>query len=256
MSSLLTFTPGNHSYWLADKDTGKKQRVPSVSALKKTLHTFDGERWYIAETAAVAADHFDELAGLAPTSRRDRIKSLALEAVAQPREFGTAVHHYVERLWTGEPVDVPEEYAAHVTAAADWFTGNSVGIIHAETMGWAGPGFMGESPMAGTIDMVVRHPRLGVGVFDLKTWQASRAGTPRPAEWAFQLAAYAQMEHLVVDGNDMPMPVVDWLGVLHVGPTGADLWTVPRDSRSYAEQQVEAARFLKAQPKPTMEKTA
>lgn len=252
--SRLSFSEGNHSYWLRDDD-GKKRRVPSVSSLKKTLHQFDGERWYINEAATAAADAWAELADLPATSRQARIVQLAQAAIAQPREFGTAVHDYVEQLWAGEPVQVGDTYAAHVTAAAEWFNTERVGIVHAEALAWAEAGDFGQSAMAGRVDMIVRHPAWGLGLLDLKTWQAGRSGQPRTAEWAFQLAAYSQMEFIVTDG-DQPFPTISWCGVLHVGPSGADLYRLGAADWEAANEQVDAARVLKALTKPSMEKQA
>ena len=51
MSTRLTFYPGNHTYRLLDPATGKRPLVPSVSALKKTLHTFDNDTWKTGQVA-------------------------------------------------------------------------------------------------------------------------------------------------------------------------------------------------------------
>lgn len=251
--SRLSFIEGNHTYWLADAGSGKKQRVPSVSSLKKTLHQFDGERWYISETAAAVTAALGDLVDLPPTYRHEKIVALAQAAIAQPRQFGTQVHAYVEQLWAGEAVVVPDEFAGHVTAAAEWFKRHEVGIIHAEALAFAEAGDFGQSPMAGRVDMIVRHPAWGVGLLDLKTWQAGRSGQAKAAEWAFQLAAYSQMEYLVNDGDE-PFPLVQWCGVLHVGPTGADLYRLGAADWARANDQVDAARVLKALPKPKMQK--
>lgn len=255
MSTRLTYSPGNHTYFLADEQ-GKKRRVPSVSSLKKCLHSFEGERWHIDETAGAVTDRWDELADVAPPLRREEILRLGLAAVAVPRDFGTAVHHYCEQLWTGEQVEVPERYAAHVQAVAEWFRRERVRVAYAERLCWADAGDFGEGPMAGRFDLIVEHPTWGLGLLDLKSWQAGRSGKAKPAEWAFQLAAYAAMEWMVADGDDTPFPAVRWCGILHVGPTGAVLYTLPPDDWKRANDQVDAARALKALPAPTMEKNA
>jgi len=250
MTSRLTFSEGNHTYWLAD-EAGKKRRAPSVSALKRCLHQFGGDRWYIGETAAAVADHWPELHELPPPSRRDEIVRLGMTAVGAPADFGRAVHHYCEQMWTGEPVEVPDLYAGHVQAVADWFRANVAGVLQAERMCWAGPGDSGESPMAGRFDLIIRTDQ-GVGLLDLKSWQAGRSGQPKPAEWAFQLAAYAGMEHMVIDDEDTPMPHIDWCGVLHVGPGTARLYTLPEPDRDRAWEQVQETRALKNLPGPKM----
>ena len=251
MPSRLSFTPANHTYWLAD-DTGKRKRIPSVSSLKKTLHTFDNDTWKAQQIADATTEDWDRIHALPPTSRAAAIKETGLRRLAEAREFGTAVHAYAEQLWTGQPVEVPGGYRAHIQGLAEWWTTRQIRLQAAELLCWAGPGDLGEGPMAGRVDLIIEHPQLGTGLVDLKTWRAGSTGTPRGDEWAFQLAAYAQMEHAVIDGEDKPFPILQWLGVLHVGPSGTTLFTVPETDWRHANDQVDAARVLKALPKPKM----
>ena len=247
----LTYSDGNHSYWLADP-AGKKRRVPSVSALKKTLHQFGGERWYIGQAARAVADDWDALNALTPAEREDAIRRAAEQRIAAPRQLGTAIHDACATLWSGQPMPVADSIRGHVQAIADWWNSQRVRLIAAEALCWVDADDYGAGAAAGRLDLLVEHPTKGVGLLDLKTWQAGSAGTPRGPEWAFQLAAYADMDWLVVDDVDTPMPHVDWCGVLHVGPPGAVLHTLPKVSRAAAVDQVLTARTLKSLPKPTM----
>jgi hypothetical protein len=250
----LTFTEGGfgRTYWLASPDTGKRRRVPSVSALKNTLHAFGGEGWYLQQAAQAAALAWDDIAAAAPTMREQMILHEATRRVRWPAEFGTAVHHYAEQLWTGEPIDVPEEYLGHVRSVADWWNGEQVALVAAERMVWADDDDLGAGPCAGRLDLIVKHPDRGTGLLDLKTWTSRSAGSPRLEEWAFQLTAYAQMDYIVIDEDDQDMPTIDWVGVLHVGPPGAVLYTLPDRDRQIAADQVLCARSLKALPRPKM----
>lgn len=252
MTSRLTFNEGNHVYWLADPATGKKRRVPSVSALKNTLHAFGGERWYLQMASQAGAQAWEDIARQAPTMREAMLYDEGLKRVSWPREFGTAVHHYAEQLLTGEPVEVPEMYAGHVRAIADWWNAEGVALVGAERMCWADDDELGAGPYAGRFDLIVKHPDKGIGLLDIKTWTSRSAGTPRPEEWAFQLAAYSAMEWLVVDDEDVAMPEIDWCCVLHVGPSGAVPYTLSDRDRQLAADQVMCARSLKALPKPKM----
>lgn len=247
----LTFREGNHSYWLSD-DAGKRRRVPAVSALKKTLHTFDNDNWKAGQIADAIAEDWDTIAGRAPVLRAAAMKDAGLRRLAEARQFGTAVHSYAEQMWNGQPVEVPDEYRGHVAGLADWWTTNQIRLVAAEALCWADAGDFGEGPMAGRLDLLIQHPKLGLGIADMKTWRAESAGSTYPAEWAFQLAAYSQMEHLVTDDQDQPFPSVAWVGVLHVGPGTTRLWLVPDAEWMKAEDQVNAARALKALPAPKL----
>lgn len=204
--------------------------------------------------AAATVDNWVNLTREPPTSRQEKIVSLALERGAVPRQFGTAVHHYCEQLWTGQPVEVPSEYSGHVQAVADWWTSEGVTLVAAERLCWSDGDEWGVGPAAGRFDLIIRHPGRGVGLLDLKSWMPGSSGQPRPDEWAFQLAAYAAMDWMVIDGEDVAMPFVDWCGVLHVGPPGAELWILPRSSWDRARERVLCARQLKNLPKPAMER--
>lgn len=245
--SRLTFNEPSHTYWLESAENGKRSRVPSVSSLKNTLFQFAGERWYISQSAEALQSSWDSIAESAPPMRGERLERAAGERIAYARDFGRAVHHYCEQLWTGEPQEVPEEYAPHVKAVADWWDATGVRLYAAESMCFADPvEDMGIGPMAGRFDLLVEHPRRGLGLLDLKTWTARSAGTARVQEWAFQLAAYAGMEFLVVDEEDREFPQVNWAAVLHVGPGGLRQYELPGDQWANADNQVEAARILKA----------
>jgi hypothetical protein len=254
MPTRLTYHPGNHTYWLADPD-GKRRRIPSVTALKKTLHHFDGEHWYLRETAAAAADAWETISAEPPAYREDLIRAAAARRIAEPRLHGTAVHDYAHHLWTGDPIDVPDQWATWVENLADWWQRNQLQHLHSETLCWADHDEHCH-PYAGTYDLMARHPDRGVGIIDLKTYSPTSAGTARLAEWAMQLAAYSLTDYHVLDGDDQPMPPIDWLAVVHVGPHTWDEYLLTGQDRAAAEQQVLTALDLKAIPKPSMERTA
>jgi hypothetical protein len=251
VATRLTFNEGNHSYWLK-QDDGRQERATSVSALRTTLHTFEGERYHLGLAADVATENWESFAELAPTARREALLSASQTRAAHPREFGKAVHHYCQQLWTGGTVELPSEYQVHVQAAADWWNAQRCSLYATELMCWD-EGSDDIVPLAGRFDLMVNHPWHGLGLLDLKTWLAQSSGKPRPDEWGFQLTAYSDMRWLVdTEGNDTPMPKVQWAGVLHVGPSGAALWTLSEVQRRRASLQVEYARALKALPKPMM----
>jgi len=246
----LRFDTSTHVYWLADPDTGKRRRVPSVSGLKSTIYPFEGERYHVRTVADWVADRWDALAAAPPSARTDEIVKGATERLAEPRNRGTALHGYAEQLWTGTPVEVPEEYVPVVDGLAAWWRRERPTLVAAERQVFTDPDpEFGLSGYAGTFDLLVDHPRRGRGLLDLKTGREVRP------EYAFQLAAYAAAETQVVDGHDMPTEPVQWLGVLHAGIGGTRLWTVLPDDRRRAEAQVDAARALKALPKPNLMET-
>jgi len=247
----LTYHEGNHSYWL-DDGAGRRDRAVSVSSLRKTLHTFEGERYYLGLAATAAADDWQRFNDLAPTSRQAELLAAAQYASTAPAAFGTAVHHYCAELWQGGRVELPAEYQGHVEAAARWWDAQQCKLIAAEQLCFTDGDDM-RVPIAGRFDLLVDHPTRGVGLIDLKTWRAGSSGQPRKSEWAFQLAAYAGMSYAVDQaGDDVTMPRIDWAAVLHVGPPGVSLYTLPAAAWRRADDQIDLARALRALPKPTM----
>lgn len=245
MTSRLSFNESNHTYWLADKVHYRKSRAPSVSALKNTLYPFTGERWYLREAGQALTDDWDILAATPLPLRGETLQTLAGARIAYGRDFGRAVHHYCEHLWGGEALEVPEEFATYVTAVAEWWDAERVELVAAEAMCFADrDDVMGS--MAGRLDLLVNHPKRGIGLVDLKTWTSRSAGQPRVKEWAFQLAAYSTMDYLVTPGGDQVFPHVNWHAVLHVGPGGLRQYLLARDEWAHAVEQVDATRILKS----------
>lgn len=255
MPSRLTFNEGNHTYWLADKRTGRRVRAPSVSSLKNTLYQFAGERWYVQQSAEALDDIWQDLTETAPPLRRETLERAANARIAYGRDFGRAVHHYCEQLWTGEPLEVPEEYASYVQAVAEWWNAEGVTLIAAEAMAYADAS-AGMTAMAGRMDLLLNHPQRGPGLVDLKTWTSRSSGMVRTPEWAFQLAAYSTMDKIVLDGEDKTMPMTNWLAVLHVGPGGLRVYELPRSQWERAVDQVDTARMLKAIAAAKMEEVS
>jgi len=241
----------NHVYWLADPH-GKKHRVPSVSALKKTLFAFDNPRWVLGQAADAITGDWDRIHDLAPVARRDAALDVAWTHSRAAMEHGRAIHACAEQLWTGEPVDVPADYAPHVQAVADHFHHTGAQVVTAEQMGYSDAGEYGQCAYAGTIDLVIKQPGRGVGIVDLKTWMPGSSGQPRQAEWLFQLAAYRQLQHWSHPDDDQPAPDIKWVGVWHVGPDGLREYVATPAELRKAEDLVDAARALKDLPHPTM----
>jgi hypothetical protein len=140
-----------------------------------------------------------------PWSQRDR-------AAAR----GTDIHALAERTIHGEKVEIPPELEGYVSGYVRFL----------DT--WQPEPLLTERPcanrqwwVAGTFDAVVTLP---TGERMLVDWKTSKGVY---GEAALQLAAYQNMEfYLTDDGSEQPMPEVDSLAVVHVTPTGTDVYRV------------------------------
>lgn len=132
---------------------------------------------------------------------------------------GTAVHDLAEKLGNGEEVDVPEALTGHVDSYLkfldEWCPSNALLERVVVNRRWK---YMGK------LDMIADFPVLGRGLVDIKT---SRSGPF--AEVALQLAGYRYAETMLDGDVEIPMPQVDWCGVVWVRADGYDVYRFEAD---------------------------
>lgn len=247
VATRLTFNPGNHSYYLRNPDSGRKERLPSVTTLLGLLDKPALKRWAANTAADYATDHWDELTGMRPSERRNSIASAPWAERDRAAASGTAIHALAEQLLAGAPVDVPAEISPKVEAVARFLERAQLTKVAAECMVWSEPDDeMGLSGFAGTFDLLAAHPARGTCLVDWKT------GKGVYGEHAVQLAGYRSADWLVSDGADVPMPRVDSLMVAHVRPEGVDLHVVAPDQAAVARERFGLLRALKSLPEPEL----
>lgn len=247
----LTFTPGNHAYYLADPDRGRKTRITSVSTLTSLLDKPALKRWAANTAADYATDHWDDLTAMAPSLRRKEIAGAPWQTRDKKAARGTAVHAMAEELLAGKPVEVPDDLRGHVEGLARWLEASGIRVLQSEAMVWSEEDpDLGLCAYAGRFDALTLHPRHGPTLID---WKTSSGVWP---EHAIQLAGYGSAEWIVTDDQDQPMPRIATLAVAHIRPDGTDLHVVPAESRRSAVQRFELLRSLKALPEPTLDMEA
>lgn len=151
---------------------------------------------------------------LSRTKVAELLKGIHYEDRDQAAKRGTEVHAIAERLARGEEVEVPEPLTGHVDAylqfLEDWQPTDALLEV---TIGSA------KHRYSGTLDMIATLPGLGRCLLDIKTSRSGPFG-----EVALQLAGYRYAEFAVIDGETVPMPEVDWCGVIWVRADGYDLY--------------------------------
>lgn len=243
----LTFTPGNHAYWLADPDTGRKQRLTSVTALLNLLGKPALVKWAARAAADHAIDHWDDLAALPLSERREQIAAAPDQTRNRKAAAGTAIHAMAEDLLAGRPVDVADDERSKVEGLARFIETSGITVVHAEQLVWSPEDEdMGLCAYAGQFDALMKHPRHGLLLLDWKT------GSGVYGDMAVQLAGYAAADMWVVDGEDVPAAPVDAWAVAHVTPGATDLHLVPGDQRTCARDRFDLLRALKTLPLPQL----
>jgi len=235
VTSRLTFQPGRHTY----KIDG--QKVPSVTQLLKQLDKPALTTWAANTAADYATDNWNDLNNVQPSERRKLIARAPWASRDRAAAAGTAIHAMAEQLLAGQPVEVPEPLTNKVQGLARWIQTTGVTVLLSEVRVYSDPDpELGLIGYAGTLDTVVKHPQLGVGLLDWKS------GSGIYTEAALQVAAYAAAEWMVDKDTDtdVPMPSVDWLGAVHIRDDGATLHTLTSEDRQAAGQRFELLRLL------------
>jgi len=243
--SRLTFTPGNHSYWLADPDTGRKERLTSVTTLLGQVAKPQLVKWAARAAAEYAGDHWDDLAAMPPSERVRRITAAPDQARNTAAARGTAIHAWAEDLLAGRPVDIPEEHVSTVQGFARWWERSKFTAVASERRVWSEASEYGGCGYAGTFDLLAEHPDYGATLIDHKS------GSGVWPEMGVQLAAYAEAEWHVVDGEDRPAAQVESLAITHIRPDGTALHLLDRDERRIAVERFSVLRMLREAQLPT-----
>lgn len=202
----------SHKYLLDGKP------VPGVTTLlNKGLPKPALAPWAALSAAEYVADNLEVLNALPD---RESVIATVKQSPWTTRDRagarGTDVHRIAEELIHGREVAVPEHLAGYVDGYVKWLDK------------WQPKPVLTEFAVAsrhwwyaGTADAIYELPN---GERVLADWKTSKAVY---GETACQTAAYQHAEfYLADDGSEQPVPEVDSLAVVHITPTGADLYRI------------------------------
>lgn len=209
----LVFYPKSHRYKLdGEWATGV------TTALNKGIAKPFLIDWAAREVARYAADNLDTLNDLPDA---ESVYDLLRQAHNRTRDKaavrGNDVHELAERLVHGEEIDVPEHLVGYVEGYARFLDA------------WQPTPIFTERPCANRKWRYAGTPDAGVvlpsGERLLMDWKTGRGVY---GEFAMQLAAYKNAEFYLDEGDktEVPMPEFDGLAVVHVTPTGTDVFRV------------------------------
>ncbi len=208
----LVFYPKSHRYKLDG------QWVPGVTTIlgKGIAKPFLVD-WAAREVAKFAAGNLEVLNALDDEDARyDLLKTAHNRHRDKAAVRGTDVHAYAEDLIHGREVDVPDHLTGYVEGCARFLDKWQPTPILTER-----PCASREHWFAGTFDAVLSLPS---GERLMIDWKTSKSVY---GEAALQMAAYRNAQfYLAEDDTEQPMPAVDGLAVVHLTPTGADLYRV------------------------------
>lgn len=264
----------NHSYVFGDV------KVPGVTTVKGILDKPALVGWAANTTAEFVADHIvernghlvaDELwsdlrelskQGKFPLPEKFSRTKLAKELAWVRNKVrdaaanrGTEVHRLAEQIVAGAQVEVPEPLVGFVDAYIDWLRAyEPVDVLSELPIGYRRyGGYAGTLDMIATIDGAlltdVEGRPLAPGpkrcLVDIKT-----SGSGVYGDTALQLAGYRFAEVYLdpESGEEMPMPDLDWCGVLWVRADGWDLYPFDVDEELHRQFLYLRAVFDQCRP--------
>lgn len=157
--------------------------LPSVTTVKGILDKPGLVRWASNCSADSVVNDWEKLLGMTPTERSAHVRDASERAKNKAAERGTRVHKVAERILLGETVDdVPSEIRGMAESVTRLFDAWDMEPVITES-----PVAHSEWLYAGTLDAVVRCPRLGNVLIDYKTKDDGRLPYP---DVSLQLAGY------------------------------------------------------------------
>lgn len=175
----------------------------------------DALEWNASRDRPIAVDNSD----LDKPALTKILTAVRFKMMSRAGARGTEIHKYAEQLATGASVNVPKQHAQTVDQYRrfldEWAPTNALTeavVINREWQYMAVvdliadfPGVWADGPLEG-------QP-VGRGVIDLKTGRSGIFG-----DVSLQVEAAAHAETILIDGEEHPMPHIDFVGAIHVTP--------------------------------------
>jgi len=209
-TTTLVFNESNHRYRLAKKPISGVTGLIAGGTEKKALI-----QWSANMVAQLVADHPDDVEEMRRQGRDFLYNELRFAPNRQRDAAGVRgheVHALADPIMHGHEVDVPDRLMPWVNGYVEFLEK------------WQPKPIFTEAPVAsrkhwyaGTAD--------SLAVIDgenyLLDWKTSNGVY---GDTCMQAAAYARSEFFVRDGQEVPMPHVDGIAVVHITPTGTHMY--------------------------------
>lgn len=212
--------------------------------------------WSAKTVAEYVADNPDAVEVMRSTMGRESmvaaLKGVPWDKRDEAAARGTDIHALADRIIHGEAVEVPEHLAGAVEGYVRWLDAWQITPVLTER-----PCASREWLYAGTFDAVLTF---GAGELAGQTWLCDwKTSKAAYGDSAAQLAAYANSDFfLAEDGSEQPMPLVSGLAIVHITPTGTDLYPVTDPAHAwkcfkhiqFVAKQVDAIKGALGEPVP------
>jgi len=207
--------------------------VKSVTTIVNGEIAKDQLTWWaagvVAKAVAAKPSVVDIVRELGPDAVVEALRVLPDQEKKAAGRRGTYLHELAAQVVTGAPSDeiLDEDIAAVIDGLVQWF--DDVGFeieLGERIVGSYAHRYAGRFDVVGTM----RRNRAERWLIDFKSSNSVYGDT------ALQCAAYARAEVYVTDGGDeLPMPRIDRIGVLHIQPGIAELYDLGDIDQAFAE---------------------
>jgi hypothetical protein len=231
---------GGHQYFLDDV------KVIGVTSILNNGFPKPGlTRWAGNSVAEFAVDNWRRLSKLPLSQRMKEMAAAPYNDRDGAGRLGTKIHGIAERINNGEDVSIPKEVAGHVEQYQRFLIDWEVEPVHAEL-----PVFSRKHHYGGTIDLLGRL-RGDMSLVDVKSSRTSPFG-----DIAFQLAGYKYADFAFVDGQEIPIPEIQYCRVVWLQSDHYEVFpytVTPRQFNQFLSikdvaEAAEESKFYKGDP--------
>lgn len=199
------------------------EKVPSVTTIMKQgigKPLLTG--WAARIAADYAVENWDELSGLSVYERRELIRYAHDREREKASDLGSAVHDTIDSWCSGRPHENTKETRPYLNSFISFMMEFRPKFLENEVTVWSR-----KYQYAGTFDWLAEiDGKMTLG--DTKT------GKRVYNEAGLQLAALGYADFILrEDGEEIPLPGIDVLSVLHVRPRSWHLYEVRKDRENF-----------------------
>jgi hypothetical protein len=187
--------------------------------------------WAAGQAARYAVENWSSLSALSPVHRVKEISEAHVRTAQTAADKGDLVHELIDSWNKGEAMEVPKNVSAQVNQFVSFVMDRKPRFIENEVTVWSR-----RYRYAGTADWIAE-------IDGFTCLGDNKTGKRVYEEVGLQLAALAHADFIIrSDGEEVPIPPIDRLLVLHIRPRSWKLIPVNHDEENWSAFR--AARLI------------
>jgi hypothetical protein len=195
---------------------------PSITTIIDQIAKPGLTPWATRRSGEFAARNWEEMAGLSPPEKVDKIRLASARETEAARQVGTAVHELIQDWSTGVPHAVSPQISSYANQFVSFMIEAKPRFLRNEFTVWSGTyGY------AGTADALI--------VIDGHTYLVDfKCGRNLHEEVGLQLSALAHADCILhPDGAEEEIPAIEFLAAVHIRPRSHKMVIVNHDRENF-----------------------